>query len=267
VNRNILTVPIHRVGPGSDASAQGSLQQDLVAVEEPLQIRVNDRDVAITMRTPGQDRELTAGFLFTEGIIQNVEQIANITADDKGTVTVQLTAGVAVNFADRNFYVTSSCGVCGKASIDGLRNAGCPRLPRGVPQVDSRLISELPGKLRDAQPVFERTGGLHAAGLFDTQGKLIAVREDVGRHNAVDKLIGAALLDGQIPLHHFILMLSGRISFELAQKALMAGIPIVAAVGAPSSLAVETALHFGLTLIGFVRGQNYNVYAGQDRLR
>jgi FdhD protein len=175
--------------------------------------------------------------------------------------------GANVHFADRNFYVTSSCGVCGKASIDGLRAAGCPMLPRGIPRVDFSLITGLPGKLRDAQPVFSHTGGLHAAGLFDTGGKLVAVREDVGRHNAVDKLIGAALLDGQIPLHSYILMLSGRISFELAQKAIMAGIPIVAAVGAPSSLAIETALHFGLTLIGFVRGDRYNVYAGQERLR
>ena len=262
MNRNILTVPIHRVAPGSDTAAQ-----DLVAVEEPLQIRVNGRDLAITMRTPGQDRELAAGFLFTEGLLQRVEQIASIAADDRGAVTVQLADGVKADFADRNFYMTSSCGVCGKASIDGLRNAGCPALPRGVPRIDSALISELPRRLRDAQPVFEHTGGLHAAGLFDTGGKPIAVREDVGRHNAVDKLIGAAFLDGQIPLHNFVLMLSGRISFELVQKALMAGIPIVAAVGAPSSLAIETALHFGLTLIGFVRGQNYNVYSGRDRLR
>jgi FdhD protein len=261
VNRNILTVPIHKVAPGSDTTAQ-----DLVAVEEPLQIRVNDRDLAITMRTPGQDRELAAGFLFTEGLLQSVDQIESVTADDRGTITVKLSEGVTADFADRNFYMTSSCGVCGKASIDGLRNAGCPALPRGVPRIASELISRLPQKLRDSQPVFERTGGLHAAGLFDTDGNLVAVREDVGRHNAVDKLIGAAFLDGQIPLHSSVLMLSGRISFELVQKALMAGIPIVAAVGAPSSLAIETALHFGMTLIGFVRGANYNVYSGHDRL-
>jgi FdhD protein len=262
VNRNILTVPIHRVAPGS-----GTAAQDLVAVEDPLQIRVNDRDLAITMRTPGQDRELAAGFLFTEGLVHSLDQISSIAADDRGAVTVQLAAGVTADFADRNFYMTSSCGICGKASIDGLRNAGCPTLPRGVPKIHSSLISELPNQLRGAQPVFEHTGGLHAAGLFDTQGKLVAVREDVGRHNAVDKLIGAAFLDGQIPLRNFVLMLSGRVSFELVQKALTAGIPIVAAVGAPSSLAIETALHFGLTLIGFVRGPNYNVYSGQDRLR
>jgi FdhD protein len=262
VSRNILTVPIHRVAPGSDL-----LEQDLVAVEEPLQMRVNDRDFAITMRTPGHDRELTAGFLFTEGVVHRAGDIAEIAADDRGTVSVQLAEGIDVDVANRNFYVTSSCGVCGKASIDGLRSAGCPMLPRGIPQIESPLISELPGRLREAQLVFSHTGGLHAAGLFDMKGNLIAVREDVGRHNAVDKLIGAALLDGQIPLHNFILMLSGRISFELVQKAIMAGIPIVAAVGAPSSLAIETALHFGLTLVGFVRGQKYNVYSGEDRLQ
>ncbi len=261
MNRNIITVPIRRVEAGSQAS-----EQDLVAVEEPLQIRIGDRDFAITMRTPGQDRELAAGFLFTEGIIHSASQIADIVSDDRGTVTVTLAKGVEVSVAQRNFYVTSSCGVCGKASIEGLRTAGCPALPRGIPRILASLIPQLPDKLRQAQPVFDRTGGLHASGLFDTAGNLVAVREDVGRHNAVDKLIGAALFEGRIPLAGRILMLSGRISFELVQKALMAGIPIVAAVGAPSSLAIETALHFGLTLIGFVRGERYNVYSGPERL-
>ena len=261
MNRNILTVPIRKVESGAAEAAQ-----DLVAVEEPLQIRVGDRDFSITMRTPGQDRELAAGFLFTEGIVQSASEIADITADDRGTVTVELASGVTADFVGRNFYVSSSCGVCGKASIDNLRNAGCPTPARGIPRVEASVISGLPDTLREAQPVFGRTGGLHAAGLFDIAGKLVAVREDVGRHNAVDKLIGAAFLDGRIPLHDNILMLSGRISFELVQKALMAGIPIVAAVGAPSSLAIETALHFGLTLAGFVRGERYNVYSGQDRL-
>jgi len=260
VNRNIITVPIHRVEPGSNAS-----EQDLVAVEEPLQIRVGDRDVAITMRTPGHDRELAAGFLFTEGLLQSASQIAGIVSDDRGAVTVTLAPGVEISIGERNFYVTSSCGVCGKASIDGLR-AACPALPRAIPRIPASVIPQLPDILRNSQAVFDRTGGLHAAGLFDTSGNLLAVREDVGRHNAVDKLIGAALLEGRIPLHDSILMLSGRISFELAQKALMAGIPIVAALGAPSSLAIETALHFGMTLIGFVRGQRYNVYSGQERL-
>lgn len=261
MNRNIITVPIRKVEAGSNAA-----EQDLVAVEEPLQIRLNDRDFAITMRTPGQDRELAIGFLFTEGIIHDSGQIAEISSDDRGTVTVTLAPGVEVNIAERNFYVTSSCGVCGKASINGLRATGCPTLARGIPKIPGSLISELPDKLRAAQPVFTHTGGLHAAGLFDTSGKLVSVREDVGRHNAVDKLIGAAVLEKGVPLSNNILMLSGRISFELVQKSLMAGIPIVAAVGAPSSLAIETALHFGLTLVGFVRGQRYNVYSGQDRL-
>jgi FdhD protein len=261
VKGNIITVPIHKIDPDSNKA-----EQDLVAVEEPLQIRLGDRDFAITMRTPGQDRELAAGFLFTEGVIENVAQISSVTTDDRGAVTVELAPGVEVNFAARNFYVTSSCGVCGKASIDGLKAAHCPSPPRGVPQIQSSLIPQLPEKLREAQPVFSHTGGLHGAGLFTAAGELLAVREDVGRHNAVDKLIGAMFLEAKTPLHNHVLMLSGRISFELVQKALMAGIPIVAAVGAPSSLAIETALHFGMTLIGFLRGQRYNIYSGRERL-
>ncbi len=258
---NIITVPIRKIDPDSDKA-----EQDLVAVEEPLQIRLGDRDFAITMRTPGQDRELAAGFLFTEGVINDPKQIRSITTDDRGAVTVELAPGVEVEFASRNFYVTSSCGICGKASIDSLKAAHCPSPPRGVPQIQSSLIPQLPEKLRQSQPVFSHTGGLHGAGLFNASGELLAVREDVGRHNAVDKLIGAMFLEGKTPLHENILMLSGRISFELVQKALMAGIPIVAAVGAPSSLAIETALHFGMTLIGFLRGQRYNVYSGHERL-
>jgi len=261
VKGNIITVPIRKVDPAST-----SAEQDLVAVEEPLQIRLGDRDFAITMRTPGQDRELAAGFLFTEGVITSLDQISAITPDDRGAVTVELAPGVEVDFAARNFYVTSSCGVCGKASIDGLRAAHCASPPRGIPQIQSHLIPQLPEKLRQSQPVFSHTGGLHGAGLFNAAGDLLAVREDVGRHNAVDKLIGAMFLDAKIPLNENILMLSGRISFELVQKALMAGIPIVAAVGAPSSLAIETALHFGMTLIGFLRGPRYNVYSGHERL-
>jgi len=267
VKGNIITVPIHKMETGLSGSSSGVAAQDLVAVEEPLQIRLGDRDFAVTMRTPGQDRELAAGFLFTEGVIQNPHQITGITTDDRGSVTVELAPGVEVDFATRNFYMTSSCGVCGKASIDGLRAAHCGSPPRGVPQIQASLIPALPDKLRQAQPVFGHTGGLHGAGLFDVSGQLLAVREDVGRHNAVDKLVGAMFLEGKTPLHDKLLMLSGRISFELVQKALMAGIPIIAAVGAPSSLAIETALHFGMTLIGFLRGQRYNVYSGADRLR
>ena len=271
MKRHIISVPIRKVEPGSHLVPSGSpLQdlpaQDLVAVEEPLQIRLGDRDFAITMRTPGQDRELAAGFLFTEGIVNDSSQIAEISAGDRGAVTVRIIGAAETDFAERNFYVTSSCGVCGKASIDGLKAAHCASPPRGLPLVQASLISELPAKLRQAQPVFGYTGGLHAAGLFDASGQLLAVREDVGRHNAVDKLVGALFLERKTPLHDRLLLLSGRVSFELVQKAVMAGIPIVAAVGAPSSLAVETALRFGMTLIGFVRGQRYNVYSGAERL-
>jgi len=263
MKRNIITVPIHRVEAGAAASAQ-----DLVAVEEPLQIRLDGRDIAITMRTPGHDRELAAGFLFTEGILRQASQISRITADEKGALNVQLAEGAQIDLERlaRNFCVTSSCGVCGKASIDALRAAGCPILPRARPVIDARILPGLPQKLREAQAVFEHTGGLHAAGLFDASGTFLGLREDVGRHNAVDKLVGAAFLEDRLPLGEHILMLSGRISFELVQKALMAGIPVVAAVGAPSSLAVETALRFGMTLVGFLRGERFNVYAGQSRL-
>jgi FdhD protein len=263
MKRNIITVPIRRVESGAGAAAQ-----DLVAVEEPLQIRLDASDIAITMRTPGHDRELAAGFLFTEGILSQASQISGITADEKGGVNVQVAERVQIDLERlaRNFYVTSSCGVCGKASIDALRAAGCPILPRGRPVIDARILPKLPQKLREAQAVFEHTGGLHAAGLFDASGTLLGLREDVGRHNAVDKLVGSAFLEDRLPLSEHILMLSGRVSFELVQKALMAGIPIVAAVGAPSSLAVETALRFGMTLVGFLRGERFNVYAGQSRL-
>lgn len=262
MKRSVITLPIHNVDNGVREAAQ-----DLVAVEEPLQIRLGARDIAITMRTPGHDRELAAGFLFTEGILQHANQIAEITADGKGAIQVHLaeSAHIDCDRLARNFYVTSSCGVCGKASIDALRAAGCPTLSRDQPRIDPRILPELPRKLREAQAVFDRTGGLHAAGLFDVSGKLIEVREDVGRHNAVDKLVGAAFLQSRLPLGEHILMLSGRISFELVQKALMAGIPIVAAVGAPSSLAVETALRFGMTLVGFLRKERFNIYAGQSR--
>jgi FdhD protein len=174
--------------------------------------------------------------------------------------------GIDLDGAERNFYMTSSCGVCGKASIDALNTAGGIVLPRNTPKVDESLIRSLPAKLRESQAVFNRTGGLHACGLFSAEGSLIVLREDVGRHNAVDKLIGRALLDGRLPLHDHVLMVSGRTSFELVQKAVMAGIPILVAVGAPSSLAVKTALRFGMTLIGFLRDDRFNVYSGAGRI-
>ncbi len=254
---NIVTLPIHKA-LGADPI---STAQDLLAVEEPLQIRINGRDVSITMRTPGNDRELAAGFLFTEGILKARVDLLSF-AEAENTVTLTLADGVDPGAA-RNFYTTSSCGVCGKASIESLHNAACGML---TPVRTSRgIIHSLPQKLRSAQSVFEHTGGLHGAALFDADGNLESVKEDVGRHNAVDKLIGAAFLEDRLPLEGRILMLSGRASFELIQKAVMAGIPVVAAVGAPSSLAVQTALRFGMTLLGFVRDGRFNIYSGAAR--
>ncbi len=259
MRRNIVTVPIHKVFGGDSISPA----QDLLAVEEPLQIRVNGRDLSITMRTPGHDGELALGFLFTEGILKTRADVLAVDCDEN-TVTLTLADGVDAGTA-RNFYTTSSCGVCGKASIESLQAAACAMLPATL-RIDREIIHGLPEKLRAAQSVFEHTGGLHGAALFDTSGNLEMVREDVGRHNAVDKLIGAAFLENRLPLAASILMLSGRASFELVQKAVMAGIPVVAAVGAPSSLAVQTALRFGLTLLGFVRDGRFNIYSGLGRL-
>jgi FdhD protein len=261
VRGSILSVPVRRFGDDTTE------EQDFLAVEEPLQIRIGDCNVSITMRTPGNDAELAAGFLFTEGLIRSVADISGIECADNQTV-LRLAEGVEIDSErmQRNFYMTSSCGVCGKASIEALESAGCSILPRDTPKVSGDIILCLPPKLREAQAVFERTGGLHAAGLFSTHGELIAVREDVGRHNAVDKLVGRALLDGLVPLANHLLTVSGRASFELVQKAVMAGIPVLAAVGAPSSLAVKTALRFGMTLIGFLRDDRFNVYAGAGRL-
>ena len=259
MKRSIITVPIRKID-GTTANSE----QDLLAVEEPLEIVVNGRNLAVTMRTPGHDRELAVGFLFTEGILQNRSQIGAISHENN---RVELTIDAAGDFAERRFYLTSSCGVCGKASIEALESIGCPFLDRHQPIIEAALIPQLPEALRSRQPVFDHTGGLHAAGLFDTTGNLLHLEEDIGRHNAVDKLIGAAVLGGETPLDRHILMLSGRAGFELIQKALMAGIAIVAAVGAPSSLAVETALRYGMTLAGFVRNGRYNVYSGEGRLK
>ena len=263
MNRSILTVPVRKIEGESSASFQ-----DLLAVEEPLEIRLGDKTISLTMRTPGHDPELAAGFLFTEGILDGPRQIRDI-QHAKNSITVQLNPDVQVDFErlQRNFYTTSSCGVCGKASIEALRMQGCPVLPRSLAAVEAEVIHRLPQAQRDEQAVFQKTGGLHAAALFDFQGKLIILREDVGRHNAVDKLIGARMLAGHTPLSDTLLLVSGRASFELTQKALMAGIPILAAVGAPSSLAVETAQRFNMTLLGFVRDGRFNIYSGAERIR
>jgi FdhD protein len=273
VNRPILTVPVQKVAGDSSAPVQ-----DLLAVEEPLEIRLGEKSVSITMRTPGHDFELAAGFLFTEGILHDRAEIreirwahqANGNARQLGnSVSVELNPGVEVDIdrLERHFYTTSSCGVCGKASIEAIQMQGCPVLPRNAPRVTSAVIHHLPETLRRAQPVFERTGGLHAAALFDSEGNLQLLREDVGRHNAVDKLVGAEMLAGRTPLSDRLLLVSGRASFELVQKALMAGIPILAAVGAPSSLAVETAQRFQMTLLGFVRDGRFNIYSGASRIQ
>jgi FdhD protein len=272
MTRSILTAPVRRVeGEGSSAA------QDLLAVEEPLEIRLSGRTVAITMRTPGNDFELAVGFLFTEGIVdgaRRIESVRHVSTEGHGrqagnVVAVELKAGVEIDFErlERHFYMTSSCGVCGKASIDALYAQGCPMIPRNTAMVRSETVHGLPDALREAQAVFDRTGGLHAAALFDASGKLLGLREDVGRHNAVDKLIGAEVLAGTPPLHDRLILVSGRASFELIQKTLMAGIPILAAVGAPSSLAVETARRFGMTLLGFVRNRRFNIYSGEWRIQ
>jgi FdhD protein len=249
-------------------SGQHRRQLDTLAVEEPLEIRVGKHSIAVTMRTPGHDFELAAGFLYGEGVIagrQDIQQISYCTPPDQpqqyNIVNVHLAHGVAFDPQrfSRHVYTTSSCGICGKTSLDQVR-AALPAKPlaRFVPTDD--LLVSLPEKLRQAQVIFGKTGGLHAAALFDAQGKLRLLREDVGRHNAVDKLVGALLMDKALPAPDTILMVSGRASFELVQKALMAGIPALAAVGAPTSLAVDLAREFGLTLIGFLRGDRFNLY-------
>lgn len=263
MSRNILTVPILKVEDHSSRPVQ-----DLLAVEEPLEIRLCGKTVSITMRTPGQDSELALGFLFTEGILRSREQVRDIQTASN-SVTVLLNGGVDVDFErlERHFYTSSSCGVCGKVSIDALQMQGCPFLPNDSIAVTSQIIHRLPETLRSDQRVFDRTGGLHGAALFDSAGSLLRAREDVGRHNAVDKVIGAEFLAGGLPLSDKLLLVSGRASFELTQKALMAGIPILAAVGAPSSLAVETARRFNMTLLGFVRDGRFNIYSGASRIQ
>ncbi|HEX6895736.1 MAG TPA: formate dehydrogenase accessory sulfurtransferase FdhD [Bryobacteraceae bacterium] len=263
MSRNILTVPVQKI----DGDGSSSLQ-DLLAIEEPLEIRLGDQTVSITMRTPGHDTELAAGFLYTEGILSSARQIRHIHAS-KNAVSVDLNPDVEIDLERlrRNFYTTSSCGVCGKASIEALHVQGCPVLPRNGLVISSAAIHRLPDVLRGDQRVFDLTGGLHGAALFDAEGNLTLVREDVGRHNAVDKLIGSEFLAGHLPLSEKLLLVSGRASFELTQKAVMAGIPILAAVGAPSSLAVETARRFNMTLLGFVRDGRFNIYSGSSRIQ
>ncbi len=262
-----------------DAAGSRS-RSDRLATEEPLEIRLlagrSRRTAAVTMRTPGADFELAAGFLHGEGIVARPEDIVGMSyCTEPGIdseqrfniVNVALAPHVAPDLAplERHFLTTSACGVCGKASLDALRVRSAP-LAGTSPRIDPGTLSGLPGRLRAAQGLFEVTGGLHAAGLFDAGGNLVAVREDVGRHNAVDKLLGWALMAGRLPLAESIVLVSGRASYEILQKCLAAAVPVVCSVSAPSSLAVSIAEQFGMTLVGFLRGERFNIYAGAARI-
>jgi FdhD protein len=257
------------------------VRPDALATEEPMEIRVisggRRQTVAVTMRTPGADFELAAGFLYGEGIVSSPEDIEKISycvdpdvdaEQQYNIVNVELRGNREYDLRslERHFYTSSACGVCGKASLEQLELRGCPTIPPG-PRMAAERIYALPEKLREAQGLFEATGGLHAAALFDAEGELVALREDVGRHNATDKLVGWALLEGRLPLGDHAVMVSGRSSFEILQKCLTAGVPIVCAISAPSSLAVDVAREFGMTLVGFLRGNRFNVYAGSERIQ
>lgn len=277
-----VAVPIVRID-----GDRRTTQDDALAIEEPLEIRLAfagrelaraqpEKSISITMRTPGDDVALALGFLVAEGVIRGLADIDDArhcgpaVRDDATSNIVKITLSAEARFdperLDRHFYTSSSCGVCGKTSLEAVRSAVHAPLLARRPQITPSIVHGLPKALRDAQPTFDRTGGLHAAGLFDAHGQLLVVREDVGRHNAVDKVIGTQLRAGALPLHDHVLLVSGRASFELVQKAVMAGIGILAAVGAPSSLAVELAREESMTVLGFVRDGRFNVYAGEDRI-
>ncbi|MCP3787803.1 formate dehydrogenase accessory sulfurtransferase FdhD [Micromonospora sp. A3M-1-15] len=268
-----------------DAGADGRARlrrQDTLVVEEPLEIRVGAagpgrrRPLAVTMRTPGDDLDLAIGFLLTEGLIRSADDVRTAqlcagaeTPNTYNVVDVVLAPGVPEPATDpaRNFYTTSSCGVCGKASIDSVRTRSRFTVGEDPLAVSAELLAALPDRLRAAQRTFDRTGGLHAAGLFTADGELVVLREDVGRHNAVDKVVGWAVREGRLPLAGHLLLVSGRASFELTQKAWMAGVPLLAAVSAPSTLAADLAEEAGMTLVGFLRGGTMNVYTGAQRVR
>lgn len=270
--KQVENIVIKKIHAGTAA-----ITTDKVAVEEPLQIELlystatglMQKNIAVTMRTPGHDDELAAGFLFTEGIIKNAGDIAHIKkAADNNRILVHLKENIIPVLANtsRNFYSTSSCGICGKASMDAIQTISQYGNENDSLTIHAAVLNTLPTVLKNHQKVFEDTGGIHASGLFTPTGDFIMLREDVGRHNALDKLIGTAILHDQLPLNNCILLLSGRISFELVQKATMAGIKIIAAVGAPSSLAVELAKESGITTIGFLRAGRFNIYAGEKRI-
>ena len=270
--RKTRSVNLTQVTEWSDGKVRR--KEDYLAAEEPLEIRLGDQPLIVTMRTPGDDRELAAGFLFTEGLVRGREHILALEPgapsdhNNRGNVIrVELAreAEPDMERSRRNFFATSSCGVCGKAAIDAIRARGLT-----PPNPDFRLRAEtlvrIPETFQASQAVFGRTGGLHAAALFDEHGKLAVLREDIGRHNAVDKVIGWALLEGRLPVSRMVLLVSGRGGFEIVQKAIAAGIPIVASVSAPSSLAVQMARELGLTLIGFVRARRFVIYSGAERI-
>jgi FdhD protein len=273
-------LPIRHVASTKVVAVRGAqleLRDDLVVGEEPLEIRAagprqEPVNVAVTMRTPGHEKELAIGFLTTEGLIDGNEVLGvdvgdpGFMAEPDDAILVRLARKMDPSVAaKRNFVATASCGICGKASIDEVAVRSEP-LPAGLPVVPRRVILSLPDRLREAQAAFERTGGLHAAGLFETDGRLVAVREDVGRHNALDKLIGSRVLARELPLWDRILLVSGRVSFEIVQKAAVAGIPIICAVSAPSDLAIRLADRLGVTLVGFLRGDGFNVYTHDGRI-
>lgn len=292
ISRAFLQTAVEKV-----SGLSSHLTQDTLAVEEPLEIQLGYgatgaravKSISVTMRTPGHDFELAAGFLMTEGIVRDANDIERIAyaaesigetpkkeaaaqsalpyLPGKNVVRVELASDVAVSFAnlERNFYTTSSCGICGKASLLALQAVCPPRMENSF-SISADILYALPARLLEAQSVFNRTGGLHGAGLFDSHGKLLALREDIGRHNAVDKLLGAEFLADRTPLRNALLLLSGRASFELLQKALMGGVPIVASVGAPSSLAVQVAKEFNIILIGFLRDDHFNIYHGAEHI-
>ncbi|PWK27088.1 FdhD protein [Arcicella aurantiaca] len=277
---SIFPIQIHQVS-GNTVSRK----DDLLAVEAPLEIRLGfgkitnrqQKSIAVTMRTPGHDFELALGFLYSEGIIQEASQVHSIKyctdlgrqESSENIVRVELKSEIEVNLSglERNFYATSSCGICGKASIESIEKLGCPNIPIQNNLINHAVIFRLSKVLQEQQRVFQYTGGLHAAGLFDKNGDILLLREDVGRHNALDKLIGASRNSHNLALSDKIILVSGRLSFELVQKTIMAGVPVLVAIGAPSSLAVELAQQFGLTLIGFLKNEYFNVYSGIERIQ
>lgn len=284
MNTSSLAITVQKVRADTAISAGLARVDDQVAVEEPLEIRLGYKSasgrtatsLSITMRTPGNDAELAVGFLYSESIVTRASDIQHIehcgpAAPDTGNhniVRVDLASHVAVDLGrlQRHFYTTSSCGVCGKSSLEALRITGAARLPGGTVAFAKDVLTKMPDALRERQQAFDQTGGLHAAAAFDSRGEILVVHEDVGRHNAVDKVIGTLLMQNRLPADKLGLIVSGRASFELMQKALVAGMPLLAAVGAPSSLAVQLANEFNVSLVGFLRGETFNIYSAGDRI-